>query len=603
VGEQSEAIVDGTLDFNNHPAVVFIYNARRGGACTGSIVAPRAVLTAKHCVQGRGDFADEASSFRVYTGSSTMSFSAEYRVSEVLPAPGRWDLRDSTDVAMLILSTEATVAPLPISFDSPRTLIGETITAIGFGETPSGGSGTKFRTDKRVERVLGDLVFVEPSVCQGDSGGPLLAADGNIYAVVSFGFNSDGSRPTCGVAEGVFNGWASDALSDFIRDAITLSGSCAPDGEEICDGTDNDCDDAIDEGCISLGDPCTTSEECVGGLCDETPIGRVCTEACTPLTPEIGCGLGFYCARTSGCEGRCAPLAEPADGPLGNDSDCVADTECASLFCGDPGDARRRCLSPCEGDRGTCISGEVCAAPPGACGGCVPAGLVAGPRGLGEPCASDGECRSAMCFSEGGISYCTGSCASDGDCGASFHCRDATCIRGPRGGLGAGCVTSDDCSADAPICAARGTTTWCTRSCDGECGAGFSCVNVGTASVCAPELGLVGESCAMNEDCISGLCVSLPGGAVCTQTCGRDRSCSVGFECVRTADGITNACVAPGTATPPRDDGGCSVSRGGQGPSGLGALGVFLVGVAFSALVFRRRSARWRMLYRRCPSD
>jgi len=594
LGARSEAIVDGTLDFNNHPAVVLLYNMRRGSQCTGTIVAPRAVLTAKHCVQGAGDSADAPGNFQVYTGSSIMSFSALYRVSEVLVAPGSWDIRsgDNADVAMLILSTPATVEPMDVSFDSPRELIGETITAVGFGQTPSGNpSSTKFRTDKRVMRVFGDLINVEPTVCQGDSGGPLIAPDGRVWGVASFIVSADGSRPVCGTADGIYNGWESAALSEFVVDGIALSGACAPDGEEACDGDDNDCDGEIDEGCIPLGDSCTSGDECVGGMCDETPIGRVCTAPCMAITPEIGCALGFYCAKTSGCDGLCTPLTEPAGGmPLGNDADCSADTDCASLFCGDPGDGRRRCLTPCEGDTGTCISGEACAALPGVCGGCVPAAIVGALRGIGEPCEVGGDCHSGSCFSEAGISYCSRDCSADDDCPSSFHCRDATCVRGPRGGLGSGCVTNEDCGESAPICAVEGATTWCTSTCSGdECGGGFSCVDVGPASVCAPDLSLVGEACTTNEECISGLCVSLPGGSVCTQICGRESSCSAGFECVRTADGVNNVCLAP-TTGPAGDDGGCAVSPGGQGPGSL--AGLMMLGAALLPLFARRRRRR-----------
>jgi hypothetical protein len=368
-------------------------------------------------------------------------------------------------------------------------------------------------------------------------------------------------------------------------DGVAASGACASDGEETCDGDDNDCDELIDEGCIPLGEGCSSGDECVGGLCEDTPIGRVCTEPCTPLTPELGCSVGFYCARISGCDGRCVPLADPPGGmALGIDADCTADTDCASLFCADPGDGRRRCLSPCEGDAGMCISGEACAAAAGACGGCVPAGLVSGLRGAGEPCASDGDCLSGMCFTELGTSYCSSSCGSDADCGDVFHCRESVCVRGPRGGLGAGCVTGDDCSEDAPICALRGDTTWCTATCTGECSAGFSCVDVGSASVCAPDGGLVGEACVTNEDCISNLCAALPGGSVCTTTCGPDRACAAGFDCVRTGDGVTNACVRPAAIEGGgggRDDGGCAVSPGRDEAGGLAVLLMALLGIGW----------------------
>jgi len=111
VGAVTEPIVDGVVE-RAHPEVVFLYNLG-GSACTASLIAPRVVLTAKHCVQGRGAFAADPSSFRVYVGSSTRSFTAEYLVDEIRPAPGCWDLcGDASDVAVMILSAPAAEAPL-----------------------------------------------------------------------------------------------------------------------------------------------------------------------------------------------------------------------------------------------------------------------------------------------------------------------------------------------------------------------------------------------------------------------------------------------------------------------------------------------------------
>ncbi|MBW2460738.1 MAG: S1 family peptidase [Deltaproteobacteria bacterium] len=591
VGATSEAIVDGTPDFSNHPAVVMLYNARRRSRCTAIIIAPKAVLTAKHCVQGGGASADSPGSFRVYAGAGIGAFTAEYRVSEVLAAPGSWDIRagDESDVAMVILSTPAIQAPMEVAFDGAGALTGQTITAVGFGQTPANpNNDIKQRTEKRVLEVYRNTIVVDPAVCQGDSGGPLIGPDGRIYGVASYIFDPSGRRePVCGTALGAYNGWSRNDIEQFIRDGIEQSGACAPDGEEVCDGADNDCDGEVDEVCVPLGESCTADDECVGGLCGDTSVGRVCTEECGTLSPEIGCAIGFYCAQTAGCDGLCVPRSMPTGGTaLGNDADCTVDSDCASLFCSDPGDGRARCLIPCEGDTGGCISGEVCAALPGSCGGCVPADLVVGLRGAGEPCAADTDCRSAMCFADEGISYCSSACAADPDCGDAFHCRTGACVRGLRGDLGSGCVANEDCSPEAPICAARGDVSWCTATCTGSCeAAGFSCFDVGPTSVCAPDNGLVGEPCAVPADCISGLCVDAGAGPVCSEVCSRDRACAAGFECTRTADGVTNVCVAPARA--PKDGGGCAVSPVGRRQGTL--LGFALFGFAFLSALLRRR--------------
>ena len=573
VGAGEAAIVNGTLE-PGRPAVVFMYRLD-GSACTGTIISPRVVLTANHCVDGA-----PASYFRIYVGGSRRSFTAEYRVREVrqLPSGG---FGSGEDLALLILSAPARETPMEIARESPSRLWGASVTAVGYGETPAGGSGTKYTTTTIVEGLQGGFILVEPAVCSGDSGGPLIGPDGLIYGVASFIYSPDGmTEPRCGTAPGAYNEIYRHL--DFIDAALEETGTCVPDGEEVCNGEDDDCDELVDEGCLELGEACTSGAECFGGVCEDTAAGRLCTAGCDPLRPGEGCGPGFYCA-ASGCEGHCVPGAE---GAMPHGAECASNTDCASLFCIDPGDGMRRCLDPCRGDAGLCLAGEVCAAPPGRCGGCVAREILRGERGLGEPCERDEECRGAMvCNESGGVSECASSCSAESPCGDGFECRAALCVRDRRQGVGGICLEQADCPE--AVCATQGDRQWCTVQCTAaeDCPRGFECAAAGGGTmVCAPALALEGEECAGNEDCASGLCAISGEAGACTSLCGGHDACAPGLECRRTGDGRTAACVPIPRPVEPR--GGCSAAGAGRGGAPTGLL-LLLLGL--SLLARRRR--------------
>jgi V8-like Glu-specific endopeptidase len=537
----AQPIVGGTR--GGDPAVLWIYNIETGGLCTATLITPRVVLTAKHCVQPPGRSAPSAPG-NIYIGTGDYAGRGTILYAQsVYATPGVWYNSDrglsgaivGQDVAVIVLSSAVrTIDPIPVRRSSPASLVGQRITAVGFGQIPSGSAGTKYTAMGEVLGYERNLLYVARLICQGDSGGPMITSDHEVAGVVSFGTGE------CGSGYNAYN--ALHNFLDLIDMAIEEAGGCVTSGAEVCDGIDNDCNGEADEICTPIGGACTLDTECVGMSCRDTLVGRICTTPCDPARPDIGCGDGFYCSRVApnSCEGYCIPLRSAPTLPV--DAPCSADSECRTLYCADPGDGRRRCLTPCRHDGAHCYAGEVCATVPGTCGGCVAAEIVAGiPHGIGEPCTSDEQCASGVCFDDDGSSYCSRAC--EGGCPSGFHCRGGRCARGSLGRIGDTCVTTEDCG-EGTVCAVRGSQRWCTTACAdaSTCGPGFECTDAGGLSVCAPVLGLLGDTCSDSTQCISGLCAST---STCVRECSPSAPCGPGFECRRTADGATAVCVRP----------------------------------------------------------
>ena len=245
LGAVSEPILGGYND-DADTAVMAIIDVTRHALCSGALIAPNVVLTARHCVStlSGGEYIDcadttfgpvgAASSFFATTNATVdQAHSAELAVDEILGVSASGDKLCGSDLALLVLHESVPAAKarpyLPRVDSAPAP--NEAYHAIGFGATDGGGSaaGRRRRRDGLAVSCVDASCATEitagewaggGATCLGDSGGPALDAQGRIIGVTSRG----GTSCESSVYSGVVRQW----LADSVIYAAKKGGYAAP---------------------------------------------------------------------------------------------------------------------------------------------------------------------------------------------------------------------------------------------------------------------------------------------------------------------------------------------------------------------------------------
>ena len=175
------AIIEGAP--SSHRAVAALLDASDAVYCSGTLIAPDAVLTAAHCVD------EETPRLAHFAGAE----GAPVLVRAWQSHPDYDPRALSADLAILWLDEPvAHITPQPLLETSmDETWVGRAVRVVGHGLTSSeelSSDGAQRERLTTIERVEPERVRHGPSSCDGDSGGAVLdEADGTLVAVISSG--------------------------------------------------------------------------------------------------------------------------------------------------------------------------------------------------------------------------------------------------------------------------------------------------------------------------------------------------------------------------------------------------------------------------------
>lgn len=328
---KAQPVYGGIVSTEDNDAVVQLIIAQeQNRLCSGTVVAPRLVITARHCIAPYVEGSYQCSTDGGYSESLTRNPRdagtvgqpydpklVEVRIGQnpvgAEPALGEkiytvpTDTICKNDIAIVRVDRDLPVAPRPMRLTEP-TFPGELVTVVGYGLTSTTVRGRHERHDVEIQAVGKSTLYpvgrgaydrtfrLGQAACPGDSGGPTLSDKGAVLGVFSIIVNDCYSSAALSFYTQLapFRDFIEDAFEDSGFAVIHEPGSSGSTGSGGSAGASTDSDGS--GGSSSGGSEATGS------------AGEATTSGIIPGRRKKDEGCSVAIAGEAGTGGRWAPL-------------------------------------------------------------------------------------------------------------------------------------------------------------------------------------------------------------------------------------------------------------------------------------------------------